>query len=125
MEPSFHKYVTVRRGTGALEDMEDQESSGSNSFVSGSSCSQQHNWGFTSSWQPNSADSTDCWASRSNTKEEDHKTPLSLDKDEAAKRRLTGRHHQRSGGGIGRGRLATINAKGLPRLPGVAAAASM
>ncbi|XWS46471.1 hypothetical protein CRYUN_Cryun14cG0070000 [Craigia yunnanensis] len=42
MEPSFHKYVTMRRG-GA--DMEEQESSGSNSFVG----SGQQFWGFSSS----------------------------------------------------------------------------
>ncbi|PQQ14778.1 uncharacterized protein Pyn_28046 [Prunus yedoensis var. nudiflora] len=139
MEPSFHKYVTVRRGTGALEgggilDMEDQESSGSNSFVSGTSHSQQHHWGLSSSsWEPNSADSTDSWTSRSNTREEgpNHRTtPLSFDLDEAAKRRLSGRkrdsddHHQRNGG-IGRGRLAATNTKGLHTIPGVAAAASM
>ncbi|CAL8169664.1 unnamed protein product [Prunus armeniaca] len=139
MEPSFHKYVTVRRGTGALEgggllDMEDQESSGSNSFVSGTSHSQQHHWGLSSSsWEPNSADSTDSWTSRSNTREEgpNHRiTPLSLDVDEAARRRLSGRkrdsddHNQRSGG-IGRGRLAATNTKGLHTIPGVAAAASM
>ncbi|CAL9025711.1 unnamed protein product [Prunus brigantina] len=139
MEPSFHKYVTVRRGTGALEgggllDMEDQESSGSNSFVSGTSHSQQHHWGLSSSsWEPNSADSTDSWTSRSNTREEgpNHRiTPLSLDGDEAARRRLSGRkrdsddHNQRSSG-IGRGRLAATNTKGLHTIPGVAAAASM
>ncbi|GLT77611.1 hypothetical protein SLA2020_491790 [Shorea laevis] len=54
LEPSFHKYVTVKRGG----DMEEQESSGSNSFVS----SGQH-WGFSSSsWEPNSAESTDRWS---------------------------------------------------------------
>lgn len=109
MEPSFHKYVTVRRG-GA--DMEDQESSGSNSFVSGS---QQPHLGFSSSWEPNSADSTDCWTSRSNTREDDR----SFDMDEAARRRLSGR---KSSGGIGRGKLAATT-KGLHTIPVVAAAA--
>lgn len=57
MEPSFHKYVTVRRGAAEEGgDTEEQESSGSNSFVGG----QQH-WLSSSSWEPNSADSTDCY----------------------------------------------------------------
>jgi len=78
MEPSFHKYVTVRRG-GTLggADMEEQESSGSNSFV----CSgqQQHHWGISSSlWEPNSADSTDRWTTRTKSKEEDHSAALGL-----------------------------------------------
>lgn len=61
MEPSFHKYVTVRRGG---SDMDEQESSGSNSFV-GSSTGNNQVWGFSSSSrEPNSADSTD----RSTTK---------------------------------------------------------
>ncbi|KAL6530990.1 hypothetical protein OROHE_014472 [Orobanche hederae] len=57
MEPSFHKYVTVRRGggtSGGEEDMEDQESSGSNSFVTG--IGQQHWVSSSSCWEPNSAD---------------------------------------------------------------------
>ncbi|XP_010274903.1 PREDICTED: uncharacterized protein At1g65710-like [Nelumbo nucifera] len=57
MEPSLHKYVTVRRGV-AGEEMDEQESSGSNSFVG------QH-WA-ASSWEPNSADSTERWTSQSN-----------------------------------------------------------
>ncbi|GMI66102.1 hypothetical protein like AT5G37010 [Hibiscus trionum] len=60
MEPSFHKYVTVRRGGGSSgADMEEQESSGSNSIVA----SGQPHWGLSasSSWEPNSADSTDRW----------------------------------------------------------------
>ncbi|XP_062027498.1 uncharacterized protein At1g65710-like [Rosa rugosa] len=117
LEPSFHKYVTVRRG-GA--DMEDQESSGSNSFVSGS---QQPQWGFSSSWEPNSADSTDCWSSRSNTREDDQ----NFDMDEAARRRLsrrkTDRHNMQSGSGIGRGKLVA-GSRGLHTMPVVAAAAS-
>ncbi|GKV20361.1 hypothetical protein SLEP1_g30498 [Rubroshorea leprosula] len=51
MEPSFHKYVTVKR----VGDMEEQESSGSNSFVS----SGQHRGFSSSSWEPNSVESTD------------------------------------------------------------------
>ncbi|KAE8654791.1 putative Retrotransposon protein [Hibiscus syriacus] len=58
-EPSFHKYVTVRRGGGGA-DMEDEESSGSNSIVGSG---QQQHWGFSgsSSWEPSSADSMDGW----------------------------------------------------------------
>ena len=97
LEPSFHKYVTVRRG-GA--DMEDQESSGSNSFVSG--CQQPQ-------WEPNSVDSTDCWTSKSSTKEDDQ----SFDKDEAARRRLSRRktdgHNTQCSGGIGRSRLVATS----------------
>ncbi|XP_030536828.1 uncharacterized protein At1g65710-like isoform X2 [Rhodamnia argentea] len=65
MEPSIHKYVTVKRG-GLLkgDDKEEIESSGSNSFV-GSGTQQ---WGVSSSWEPCSADSSDCWTSTSNSK---------------------------------------------------------
>ncbi|KAG6719420.1 hypothetical protein I3842_03G004700 [Carya illinoinensis] len=110
MEPSFHKYVTVRRGCGlGGEDMEDQESSGSNSFVSGG---QQH-WGLSSSsWEPNSADSTDCYTS--NAREEDQKRPQGSvlsepvgNMDEASKR-LRGKKRDcepQQSRGIGRGRL--------------------
>jgi len=62
MEPSFHKYVTVRKRGG---DLDGEESSGSNSFVAGT-----QNWVSSSSWEPNSADSTDCWTSKSYTQEE-------------------------------------------------------
>lgn len=120
-EPSFHKYVTVRRGGAA--DMEDQESSGSNSYVGGGG--QQMNWNLSSSsWEPNSADSTDCWTSRSNTREECGKSPVSLnmvevEAEEEAWRRLSGRRS----GGIGRGRLGA-SIKGLHANPVVAATAS-
>ncbi|CAL1404837.1 unnamed protein product [Linum trigynum] len=70
MEPSFHKYVTVRRGSGLScgreEEMEMQEeSSGSNSIVAGGG----GGWGnssYNSGWEPSSADSTDRWSSRDN-----------------------------------------------------------
>ncbi|KAJ4838555.1 hypothetical protein Tsubulata_024639 [Turnera subulata] len=125
MEPSIHKYVTVRRGGGG-EDMDGQESSGSNSFVGGGagSSSQSHHWGIStsSSWEPNSADSTDRWSSRSNTTTDDKTTtPLGLGLGmgfqrqafsesanhlEDASRRTTRRlGAQRTG--IGRGRLAS------------------
>lgn len=113
-EPSFHKYVTVRRGgggTGGLVDAEDQESSGSNSYAGGS---QIQNWGLSSSsWEPNSADSTDCWTSRSNTREEERLSGRKTDSYSA--------QPQRSGG-IGRGRLGS--AKGLHTVSVVGAAAS-
>ncbi|KAK3144180.1 hypothetical protein QOZ80_4AG0309770 [Eleusine coracana subsp. coracana] len=46
MEPSLHKYVSVRGGG----EVEPQESAGSNSFVGNA---------WTCSWEPNSVDSTD------------------------------------------------------------------
>ncbi|GJT63915.1 putative receptor-like protein kinase-like protein [Tanacetum coccineum] len=58
MEPSLHKYVTVRRGGDA--EAEEQESSGSNSFAG----SQQMSW-MSSTWEPNSGDSTNCFTSSS------------------------------------------------------------
>lgn len=64
MEPSVHKYITVRRGAaaeGVELELEQQESSGSNSIVG-------QQW-FSSSWEPNSADSTDHWSSSSNTRD--------------------------------------------------------
>ncbi|KAJ7964361.1 serine/arginine repetitive matrix protein 2-like [Quillaja saponaria] len=135
MEPSFHKYITVRRG-GALggADMEDQESSGSNSFVA----SGQQNWGFHSSaWEPNSADSTDCLTSRLNNREEDQKSPNGFDGNllsEAgpdsyeARRKLNSKRREndhRHSSGIGRGRLGASNgSKGGHMIPVVAATAS-
>lgn len=128
MEPSFHKYVTVRRG-GTLcgeIDMDGQESSGSNSFVGG--VSQQH-WGYsTSSWEPNSAESTDRWTSRSNNRDEDEKSPLGLQRHvsseggrelEEARRGFSG---QRTG--IGRGRLGGGHGRNVYQNPTVAAAST-
>ncbi|WOL06030.1 hypothetical protein Cni_G14762 [Canna indica] len=60
LEPSLQKYVTMRDFGGV--DMEPQESAGSNSFAG-------QPW--SSSWEPNSADSTDrYWTSRSNNGDE-------------------------------------------------------
>ncbi|XP_009139704.1 uncharacterized protein At1g65710 isoform X1 [Brassica rapa] len=71
MEPSFEKYVTVKRGASSLEDMEEQESSGSNS-ITGSSCVvQRKGYSTSSSWEPNSAESTDRVGGRSSNKERD------------------------------------------------------
>ncbi|XP_027368472.1 uncharacterized protein At1g65710 [Abrus precatorius] len=118
MEPSLHKYVTVKRGgsVGGV-DMEDQESSGSNSFTVSSSC--QHHWSISSSsWEPNSADSTDCWTSRLDLGLESG-TSLS---SEAKKRSLNNKKrecdHEHSSG-IGRGRLGSN--KGLRTLPAATA----
>ncbi|PSS00365.1 hypothetical protein CEY00_Acc24333 [Actinidia chinensis var. chinensis] len=109
MEPSFHKYVTVSRGTAGDEgDMEELEieSSGSNSFVGG-----QHSWVSPSSLEPNSADSVDCWtSSRLST---DERTPPSFPK----KREFD---HLRSG--IGRGRVGS--GRGLHSTPTLAAAST-
>ncbi|XP_076927740.1 uncharacterized protein At1g65710-like isoform X2 [Bidens hawaiensis] len=70
MEPSLHKYVTVRRGSrGGDADTEEQESSGSNSFAG----SQQLSW-MSSSWEPSSGDSTDCWTSKSRSNMEFEKS---------------------------------------------------
>ncbi|KAL3630379.1 hypothetical protein CASFOL_023363 [Castilleja foliolosa] len=96
-EPSFHKYVTVRRGTSGGEDggdMEEQESSGSNSFAG----SQQH-WVSSSTWEPNSAESTDRWASSSSSSRP------------AARQGVVDENVKKVSGakknGIGRGRMGT------------------
>lgn len=120
LEPSFHKYVTVRRGgpvvSGGGGDTDDQESSGSNSFVG--SVQQQPHWGVsTASWEPNSADSTDTWTSRQNTREEGHphhgsgsslQSKSGLGGDET-RRRTTERRRETDSqrNGIGRGRLGS------------------
>ncbi|CAA3014573.1 Hypothetical predicted protein [Olea europaea subsp. europaea] len=71
IQPSFHKYVTVRRGMVPRdEDLEEQESSGSNSFVG----SQEH-W-LSSSWEPNSVDSTDRSTSLMPRSRQSHQSPL-------------------------------------------------
>ncbi|RDX73755.1 hypothetical protein CR513_46582, partial [Mucuna pruriens] len=115
MEPSLHKYVTVNRGGGV--DLEDQESSGSNSFTVSSA--QQH-WGISSSsWEPSSVESKDCWTSRLNyAKEEGQKSTLGLEERVAcdvdgARKKLNGKRREcdhQHGSGIGRGRLGTASA---------------
>lgn len=50
MEPSMHKYVSVRDIRGERRETEPQESAGSNSFASDA---------WTCSWEPKSVDSTD------------------------------------------------------------------
>lgn len=107
MEPSIQKYVTFRRGT----DMEEQESSGSNSVVGG-----QQNWLSPSSWEPNSADSTGCWPSSKSYSRDDNKSPLGFQRHaiseigqdmEEGKRRVSvkRRDSDNQQTGIGRGRV--------------------
>jgi len=110
MEPSLHKYVTVKRG-GGVADMDDQESSGSNSFSVSSSG--QHQWGAisSSSWEPNSADSADCWTSRLSSREEGQKSlECNLSSDVKKKKNLNSKRrecdHEHSSG-IGRGRIGS------------------
>ncbi|XP_008463173.2 uncharacterized protein At1g65710 [Cucumis melo] len=111
LEPSFHKYVTVRRGGPVVAagggDTDDQESSGSNSYVG--SVQQQHHWGIsTASWEPNTADSNDSRTSRQHTKEEGHphlQSKPGLDRDDNRRRAERRRDSDAQRTGIGRGRL--------------------
>ncbi|KAL7094241.1 hypothetical protein ACP275_11G090400 [Erythranthe tilingii] len=95
MEPSFHKYVTVKRG-GTMgveeEDLEEQESSGSNSIVG----SQQQQWLSSSGWEPNSAESTDRWTCSS-----------SASASSSGKRVVSAKKRNSQHSGIGRGRIGT------------------
>ncbi|EOA16239.1 hypothetical protein CARUB_v10004381mg [Capsella rubella] len=103
MEPSFEKYVTVKRGGSSLEDMEEQESSGSNS-ITGSSCvMQRQGYSSSSSWEPNSAESTDRMSMRSNKQERD-RSPLgvSIEKQEFDPLK-------KNGVGVGRKRVAVVD----------------
>lgn len=95
MQPSFHKYVTVRRGA-TDEDLEEQESSGSNSFAGS-----QQQWTSSSCWEPNSAESTDRWASSSRSISRHTASDEGGKRLSAAKKR-DGDHQQ---SGIGRGRI--------------------
>lgn len=78
MEPSLHNYMTVNRdGSLGGVDVEDQESSGSNSFTQ-----QQHyiQGISSSSWEPSSGDSKDLCTSRlNNSREQCQKSPLGLE----------------------------------------------
>ncbi|KAL4577831.1 hypothetical protein LXL04_013945 [Taraxacum kok-saghyz] len=92
-EPSLHKYVTVRRGGDA--DNEEEESSGSNSFAG----SQQMSW-MSSSWEPNSADSS-CWtSSRSNGRDNEVQKSAEFPRN-----------------GIGRGRVGGVHGRSAYSLP--------
>ncbi|KAK9062136.1 hypothetical protein SSX86_019322 [Deinandra increscens subsp. villosa] len=104
MEPSLHKYVTVRRGGEATADAEEQESSGSNSFAG----SQQLSW-MSSSWEPNSGDSTNCWTSNSRSNGRDAESQ--------------GQVPDYPRNGIGRGRLG-VHGRSAYSLPNNATVAS-
>ncbi|KAF5747448.1 hypothetical protein HS088_TW05G00169 [Tripterygium wilfordii] len=119
MEPSFHKYVTMRRGDtlGQEDDMEEQESSGSNSY---SGTGAQQNWGMSSSsWEPSSVDS------RFNGREKDHINALAFQRqgfsesDHEARRGVNGKRNR----GIGRNMV--VSGDGFLATPIVAATASM
>lgn len=98
MQPSFHKYVTVRRGTaaGGDEDLEEQESSGSNSFAGS-----QQQWTSSSCWEPNSAESTDRWTSSSRSISRQNASDEGGKRLGAAKKRDADHQHS----GIGKGRI--------------------
>lgn len=92
MEPSMHRYVTVRQSRAELEP---QESAGSNSFVS-------HPWAAASSgWEPDSVDSARRW--RSNDDEE---------VEQIAKMPSLSQQQHHSGGIQGRRPRGTINGSG-------------
>lgn len=101
MQPSFHKYVTVKRGTS--DELEEQESSGSNSFVSS-----QQQWASSSCWEPNSAESTDRWTSSSRTNDV---SPVGFQRhtvsDDGGKKAIAPkkREFDNQHNGIGRGRV--------------------
>ncbi|WOG97466.1 hypothetical protein DCAR_0416806 [Daucus carota subsp. sativus] len=124
MEPSLHKYVTVTRGVAREgEDLEEQESSGSNSFVGS-----QHHWLSSSTWEPNSADSNDCYTSSRTYGRDTDLSPLGSQKHEFSdepRTRVseTKRNFDNQRTGIGRGRLGG-SAKGLPSFPATAAAST-
>ncbi|KAA8547640.1 hypothetical protein F0562_004069 [Nyssa sinensis] len=126
MEPSLHKYITVRRGTVGGGDMEEQESSGSNSFVGS-----QH-W-VSSSWESNSADSTDCWTSSRSNARQNEVSPLGLQRcalSESgrdmgeAQRRSSGKKRESDYQQTGIGRSRDGSGRGLPTLPTTAAAST-
>lgn len=133
LEPSLHKYMTVNSSGGGV-DMEEQESSGSNSFTI-SSGKQHRGICSSSSWEPSSADSKDCWTSGlNNCREEGQKSPLGLEgrvsseagcDGDGAKKKLNSKRrecdHQHVSG-IGRGRLGANNV--LHKKPVGTAAAS-
>nr|AFK48646.1 unknown [Lotus japonicus] len=133
MEPSLHNYVTVNRdGSLGGVDMEDQESSGSNSFTQ-----QQHyiQGISSSSWEPSSGDSKYLCTSRlNNSREQGQKLPLGLEGrvSREAARDVDGARNQlnskknvcdhQHGSRIGRGRVG--GNKVLHTRPVVAAAES-
>lgn len=106
MEPSFEKYVnvTVKRGGSSLEDMEQQESSGSNS-ITGSSCvvqRQGYNSTTSSPWEPNSAESTDRMSVVKSNKQERDRSPFGVQEFDPLKK-------NGPGVGVGRSRVALVD----------------
>ncbi|KAK4490445.1 hypothetical protein RD792_001122 [Penstemon davidsonii] len=105
MKPSFHKYVTVRRGTIGGEEFEEQESEGSNSFAGS-----QQQW-ISPLWEPNSVDSTDRWtssSSRSVSRGNDLSSGDLISESKSGKRSLsvvTRGNSDNQLNGIGRGRV--------------------
>lgn len=99
MDPTFHKYVTVGRGAVDVDEFEEQESSGSNSFMGG-----QQNWISPSSWELNSVDSTDGRASSRSVKRRQHEVKhVASDSGKGTSLKKREFDNQRSG--IGRGRI--------------------
>ncbi|GMG99527.1 hypothetical protein Nepgr_001367 [Nepenthes gracilis] len=111
MAPSIHKYVTVRKKG---VDEEEQESSGSNSFVVGGI---QNSWASSCSWELNSADSTDCWTSRSNTR--------GGEEGRSKNRREPSPDHRRGGMTSARAGAGRSGGYMLPSMAAAAATASM
>jgi len=104
MEPSFEKYVTVKRGGSSLDDMEEQESSGSNSFTGSSCVVQRQGYSSSSSWEPNSAESTDRVSMRSSNKQERDRSPLGVNYEKQEFDPL-----KKNGVGVGRKRVAVVD----------------
>ncbi|XP_073277347.1 uncharacterized protein At1g65710-like [Primulina huaijiensis] len=104
MDPAFHKYVTVGRGAVDVDEFEEQESSGSNSFMGG-----QQNWISPFSWEPNSVDSTDRWASSRSVKRQHEVRHVASDSGKKTNSKKREFDNQRSG--IGRGRIGSRGAQ--------------
>ncbi|KAL1224969.1 hypothetical protein V5N11_002749 [Cardamine amara subsp. amara] len=103
MEPSFEKYVTVKRGGSSLEDMEEQESSGSNSYTGSSCVVQRLGYTSSSSWEPNSAESTDRVSMRAKKQERD-RSPLGVNFEKEEFDPL-----KKNGVGVGRKRITVVD----------------
>ncbi|KZV53819.1 serine/arginine repetitive matrix protein 3-like [Dorcoceras hygrometricum] len=113
MDPTFHKYVTVGRGAVDVDEFEEQESSGSNSFTGG-----QQDWISPSVWKPNSVGSTDRWGASSRSGKRQHEVRHAVSdsgrgfndsgKGTSSKKRELDQN-QRSG--IGRGRIGSRGAQ--------------
>ncbi|XP_073151445.1 uncharacterized protein At1g65710 [Henckelia pumila] len=104
MDPTFHKYVTVGRGAVDVDEFDEQESSGSNSFMGG-----QQNWISPSSWEPNSVDSTDRCASSRSVKRQHEARHVASDSGKGTSSKKREFDNQRPG--IGRGRIGSRGAQ--------------